>query len=81
MDPVSALEEIAFLLERDRASKFKSKAFRRAADVIGEYTPDELAERVRDGRLKRTPGIGATTYTIIAEAARRSGARLPGRAA
>ena len=70
MDPVAALEEIAFLLERDRASKFKSKAFRRAADVIGEYTADELAERVRDGRLKRTAGIGDTTYTIIAEAAR-----------
>lgn len=68
MDPVAALEEIAFLLERDRASKFKSKAFRRAADVIGAYSADELAERVRDGRLKRTAGIGATTYTIIAEA-------------
>jgi putative hydrolase len=69
MDPVAALEEIAFLLERDRASKFKSKAFRRAADVIGAYSADELAERVRDGRLKRTAGIGDTTYKIIAEAA------------
>ena len=68
MDPVAALEEIAFLLERDRASKFKSKAFRRAADVIGTYSADELAERVRDGRMKRTAGIGATTYAIIAEA-------------
>ncbi len=68
MVPVAALEEIAFLLERDRASKFKSKAFRRAADVIGAYSADELAERVRDGRLKRTAGIGATTYAIIAEA-------------
>ena len=38
MDPVAALEEIAFLLERDRASSFKSKAFRRAADVIGAYS-------------------------------------------
>jgi putative hydrolase len=68
MDPVAALEEIAFLLERDRASTFKSKAFRKAAVVIGEYSADELAERVRDGRLKRTPGIGDTTYKIIAEA-------------
>ncbi|GAA4381502.1 PHP domain-containing protein [Agromyces bauzanensis] len=68
MDPVAALEEIAFLLERDRASSFKSKAFRRAADVIGEYSADELATRVRDGRLKRTKGIGDTTYTVIAEA-------------
>ena len=68
MDPVAALEEIAFLLERDRASSFKSKAFRRAADVIGAYSADDLAARVRDGRLKRTKGIGDTTYTVIAEA-------------
>ncbi|WP_448006021.1 PHP domain-containing protein [Agromyces bauzanensis] len=68
MDPVAALEEIAFLLERDRASSFKSKAFRRAADVIGAYSAEELAARVRDGRLKRTKGIGDTTYTVIAEA-------------
>jgi putative hydrolase len=68
MDPVEALEEIAFLLERDRASSFKSKAFRRAADVIESYTPGELAARVADGRLKRTKGIGDTTYGVIAEA-------------
>lgn len=68
MDPVAALEEIAFLLERDRASSFKSKAFRRAADVIGAYSAEELAARVRDGRLRRTKGIGDTTYAVIAEA-------------
>jgi putative hydrolase len=68
MDPVAALEEIAFLLERDRASSFKSKAFRRAADVIGAYSAEELADRVHDGRLKRTKGIGDTTYAVIAEA-------------
>lgn len=68
MDPVAALEEIAFLLERDRASSYKSKAFRRAADLIGEYSPDELAARVRDGRLKRTKGIGDSTYAVIAQA-------------
>jgi len=68
MDPVAALEEIAFLLERDRASSYKSKAFRRAADLIGAYSPDELAARVRDGRLKRTKGIGDSTYAVIAQA-------------
>jgi len=56
MDPVAALEEIAFLLERDRASRYKSTAFRRAAAIIEEYTPEELAARVHDGRLKRTKG-------------------------
>ena len=66
MDPVAALEEIAFLLERDRASSYKSKAFRRAAAIIEEYSPEELAARVRDGRLKRTKGIGDSTYAVIA---------------
>ena len=68
MDPVAALEEIAFLLERDRASRYKSTAFRRAAAIIEEYTPEELAARVRDGRLKRTKGIGDSTYAVIAQA-------------
>lgn len=68
MDPVAALEEIAFLLERDRASSYKSKAFRRAAEIIGEYSPEDLAARVRDGRLKRTKGIGDSTYAVIAQA-------------
>lgn len=68
MDPVAALEEIAFLLERDRASAFKSKAFRRAADVIRPLDPDEIAARVVDGRLQRTKGIGDTTFAVIAQA-------------
>ncbi|WP_022888529.1 PHP domain-containing protein [Agromyces italicus] len=69
MDPVAALEEIAFLLERDRASAFKSKAFRKAADAIRQLAPDEVAARVVDGRLRRMPGIGDSSFTVIAEAA------------
>ncbi|MET4158616.1 PHP domain-containing protein [Agromyces sp. PvR057] len=75
MDPIAALEEIAFLLERDRASAFKSKAFRKAAGIIADYPAAELAERVRDGRLKRTAGIGDTTFAVIAEAV---GGEVPG---
>lgn len=68
MDPVAALEEIAFLLERDRASAFKSKAFRKAADAIRQLSPDEIVARAADGRLKRMPGIGDSSFAVIAEA-------------
>jgi putative hydrolase len=66
MDPVDALEEIAFLLERDLASSYKTKAFRTAAAAIAPLS--DVAERVRDGRLKAMKGIGGTTLAVITEA-------------
>jgi putative hydrolase len=68
VDPIDALEEIAFWLERDLASSFKTKAFRRAAAAIAAFDADEIAERVRDGRLKAMKSIGGTTYTVIEQA-------------
>ncbi|WP_344375868.1 PHP domain-containing protein [Agromyces tropicus] len=68
MDPVSALEEIATLLEVQLASPFKAKAFRRAAGVIGPLSEEELRARAGDGRLKRTPGIGDSSLGVIVEA-------------
>ncbi|MET0782916.1 MAG: PHP domain-containing protein [Leifsonia flava] len=68
MDPVEALEEIAFRLERELASRYKSKAFRKAAGIIEPLGAAEVAAQVADGRLKRTAGIGATTYTVIEQA-------------
>src|ERR1700712_1510742 len=68
MDPLDALNEIAYLLERSLASGFRTKAFRTAAAALAAIPPDERAERARDGRLKRTKGIGDTSFEVISEA-------------
>lgn len=68
MDAVDALTEIAFWLERDLAPSFKVKAFRTAAAIIAPLEPGELADRVADGRLKRTKGIGDRTFQVISQA-------------
>ncbi|WP_167041178.1 PHP domain-containing protein [Salinibacterium sp. ZJ454] len=68
MDPVNALNEIAFWLERELAPSFKVQAFRKAADAIGSLDADDIAARARDGRLKRMKGIGARTFEVISQA-------------
>ncbi|KRE81722.1 PHP domain-containing protein [Arthrobacter sp. Soil763] len=68
MDATAALNEIAFWLERDRATTFKVQAFRKAAAVIADLPAEELAARVADGRLKRTKGIGDRTFEVISQA-------------
>ncbi|MDQ0848119.1 putative hydrolase [Arthrobacter sp. B3I9] len=68
MEPVDALNEIAFWLERELAPTFKVQAFRKAAATIAALAPEELAARARDGRLKRMKGIGDRTYQVIQEA-------------
>ena len=65
MDPVDALTEIAYLLERERASRYKSKAFRTAGDAIARLDPAVLHDPVR---LKNVPGIGDSTYRVIRQA-------------
>src|SRR5690606_17831765 len=44
VDPHAALSEIADLLERERSSRYKSKAFRNAAAVVATLAPDELGD-------------------------------------
>ena len=68
MDPVAALTEIAFWLERELAPSFKVQAFRKAAAIIAPLGADEVAARVADGRLKRTKGIGDRTFQVISQA-------------
>ncbi|MDQ1513197.1 MAG: putative hydrolase, partial [Microbacteriaceae bacterium] len=68
MDPVVALREIAFRLERQLAPVFKIQAFRRVAASLSELSEDELRARARDGRLKGMKGIGGRTYEVIQQA-------------
>lgn len=68
VDATDALNEIAFWLERELAPTFKVQAFRKAAGIIAGLSADEVAERVHDGRMKSTKGIGDSTFAVISEA-------------
>ncbi len=59
---VAALDEIASLLERERASRYRSKAFRAAAGVVADLDPEILGD---PARLRRTKGIGDSTFAVV----------------
>jgi DNA polymerase (family 10) len=61
-----ALEEIAALLEFADESRFKVRAYARAAEVVNTLG-DEVAPLVEQGRLLELEGIGATLARQIEE--------------
>ena len=65
MHPHDALTEIATLLERERSSRYKSKAFRAAADAIAGLGDDDLRDTAA---LRRRKGIGGSTCAVIQQA-------------
>ncbi|MFI5047736.1 MAG: PHP domain-containing protein [Acidimicrobiia bacterium] len=68
VDPVEALEQIATLLERSRAGRYKEEAFRRAADAVRGRPVDELRALAAGGRLESLPGVGSSTARVVAQA-------------
>jgi putative hydrolase len=70
VDPVEALDRIAYLLETQRAETYKVRAFRKAADAIREIDPADLERLSANNRLSSLSGVGDTTARVVTEALR-----------
>ncbi|MFG3523231.1 PHP domain-containing protein [Nocardia nova] len=67
-DPVAALREIAFWMERDRAQTHRVKAYRRAADVVADLSDADFERYRESGAWQELSGIGPKTAAVIEEA-------------
>ena len=68
MNPVEALREIGFLLERSRADTYRVRAYRGAADVVAAMSEQQQAEQQRERSWAKVPGVGPKTATVITQA-------------
>nr|WP_276514756.1 PHP domain-containing protein [Nocardia transvalensis] len=62
------MREIAFWMERSRAQTHRVKAYRRAADIVADLSPERFDDYRRNGHWQELPGIGPKTADAIAQA-------------
>ncbi|UPK73748.1 PHP domain-containing protein [Nocardioidaceae bacterium SCSIO 66511] len=68
MDPVDALREIAFWMERSRAETRRVQAYRKAADIVEGLTAAEREQHAKARSWTRLSGIGPSTAKAISQA-------------
>ena len=68
VEPVAALREIAFLLERSRSDTYRVKAYRGAADALEAMPAAERAQRQAEHSWAKATGVGPKTATVITQA-------------
>ncbi len=69
MEPIEALERVAYLQDRGLLPSQKTAAFLKAAEVLRDLPPGELNQRLADRTLTDLPGIGKSTAEVITQAA------------
>ncbi|UYM05823.1 PHP domain-containing protein [Solicola gregarius] len=68
MDPVEALREIAFWMERSRAETRRVQAYRKAADIVEDLGDDERERHAKARSWSSLTGIGPSTAKAITQA-------------
>lgn len=64
-DVVDALHRIAFLLERQQESQYRSRAYRTAGDALAALSAQEWAAHERAGSWQQIGGVGARTTEVV----------------
>ncbi len=68
MDPLDALSEIAYWMERGRGETRRVEAYRKAAWALAALPPGELSERIEARSLTEVTNVGPSTSAVVLEA-------------